>query len=181
MPYINSNAINVFPCANRGTAYNLQSRLTSEYNLTNIINQLIDVDSFVITTQINSDQKALSFNIHGYYFNVTDYTSITNLDTSWTDVYAQITIAHNELEGGLVFDELTVNGTEDVATDLDVDTNFTGVAFTGTKPSEEQDHYSLHILHRDSTSSDWYIPPESTVKFVTNSTRRSIKIDDGEL
>ena len=174
MPYINSNAINVFPCANRGKAYNLQSRLTSEYNLTNIINQLIDVDSFVITTQINSDQKALSFNIHGYYFNVADYTSITNLDASWTDVYAQITIASNKVDG-LVFNELTIVGTEDV------DTDFTGVDFTGTKPAEAQDHYSLHILHRDSTSSAWYIPPESTVKFVTNSTRRSIKIDDGEL
>lgn len=178
MPYINSNSINVFPCANRGTAYNLQSRLTSEYNLTNIINQLIDTDSFVISNNLSN---GLSFNIHGYYFNVSNYQDITNLDSSWTDVYAQITIAHNELESGLVFDELTVNGTEDVSTNLDADTTFTGVAFTSTKPAEAQNHYFLHILHRDSTSSDWYIPPESTVKFVTNSTRCSIKIDDGEL
>lgn len=177
MPYIKSNAINVFPCANRGTAYNLQSRLTSEYNLTNIINQLIDTDSFVISNNLSN---GISFNIHGYYFNVSDYKEITNLDSSWTDVYAEITIASNTIDG-LTFNELTINGTEDVATDLDADTNFTGIAFTDTKPAEAQDHYSLHILHRDSTSSDWYIPPESTVKFVTNSTRRSIKIDDGEL
>lgn len=177
MPYIKSNAINVFPCANRGTAYNLQSRLTSEYNLTNIINQLIDTDSFVISNNLSN---GISFNIHGYYFNVIDYTSITNLDTSWTDVYAEITIASNTVDG-LVFNELTTVETEDVATDLDADTNFTGIAFTGTKPAEAQYHYSLHILHRDSMSSDWYIPPESTVKFVTNSTKRSIKIDDGEL
>lgn len=180
MPYINSNSINVFPCANRGTAYNLQSRLTSEYNLTNIINQLIDTDSFVITNVLTTDGP-LAFNIHGYYFNVSNYQDITNLDSSWTDVYAQITIAHNELEGGLVFHELTVNGTEDVSTNLDGDTTFDGVEFTGTKPTEAQDHYYLHILHRNSTSSDWYIPPESTVKFLTNSKRRSIKIDDGEL
>ena len=177
MPYINSNSINVFPCANRGSDYNLQSRLTSEYNLTNIINQLIDTDSFVISSNLSN---GLSFNIHGYYFNVSNYQHITNLDSSWTDVYAEITIANNTVDG-LTFNELTVNGTEDVSTDLDADTTFTGVAFTGTKPTEAQDHYYLHILHRNSTSSDWYIPPESTVKFLTNSKRRSIKIDDGEL
>lgn len=179
MPYINSNSINVFPCANRGTAYNLQSRLTSEYNLTNIINQLIDTDSFVITNVLTTDGP-LAFNIHGYYFNVSNYQTITNLDPSWTDVYAEITIASTTIDG-ITFNELTVNGTEDVSTNLDGDTTFDGVAFTGTKPDEKQDHYYLHILHRDLTSSGWCIPPESTVKFVTNSTRRSIKIDDGEL
>ena len=180
MPYIKSNAINVFPCANRGTAYNLQSRLTFEYNLTNIINQLIDTDSFVISNNLSN---GISFNIHGYYFSVSDYTSITNLDSSWTDVYATITISSNVLVDGVIFNELIVTGTEDIGASDSLDndqTEFTGVAFSNS-PAKGDNTYSLHILHRDSTGSSWYIPPESTVKFVTNSTRRSIKIDDGEL
>lgn len=180
MPYIKSNAINVFPCANRGTAYNLQSRLTSEYNLTNIINQLIDTDSFVISNNLSN---GISFNIHGYYFSVSDYTSITNLNSSWTDVYATITISSDVLVDGVIFNELIVTGTEDTSTNDSLDndqTEFTGVEFSNS-PASGDNTYSLHILHRDSISSSWYIPPESTVKFVTNSNKRSIKIDDGEL
>ena len=45
MSQIKSSSISVFPCANRGkfgdTNFNLQSRLTSEYNLTSIINHII--------------------------------------------------------------------------------------------------------------------------------------------
>ena len=180
MPYIKSNAINVFPCANRGTAYNLQSRLTSEYNLTNIINQLIDTDSFVISNNLSN---GISFNIHGYYFSVSDYTSITTLDSSWTDVYATITISSDVLVDGVIFNELIATRTAGIGASDSLDndqTEFTGVAFSNS-PAEGDNTYSLHILHRDSTGSSWYIPPESTVKFVTNSTRRSIKIDDGEL
>lgn len=186
MAYINSNSIDVFPCANRGGNHNLQSRLTSEYNLTNIINQLIDQDSFVITTSLTSGGP-LSFNIHGYYFNVLNYNDIINLGISGDDIYASIRIKANTSTGGVIFHELSVGGTEEnegSGLDDNDPTNglFRGIIFTS--PSDIPDAggdqiYSLHILHRD--SGVWSIPQESTVKFITDSSKRSIRIDDGEL
>ena len=181
MSYINSNAINVFPCANRGSDYNLQSRLTSEYNLTNIINQLIDQDSFVITSVLTTDGP-LAFNIHGYYFNVSNYTSITGLGLG-NDIYAYIRV-FSSTSNGVVFQELGTSGTEE-GTELDSNSTFMGVNFVATQEEvptsgDNNFYYSLHILHSDN-GTNWTIPEESTVKFITNSTRRSIRIDDGEL
>lgn len=187
MPYINSNNINVFPCANRGGNYDLPSRLTSEYNLTNIINQLLDADSFVITTTL-SDQSPISFNIHGYYFNVTDYTIITSLSglESASDIYASIIVSSStSAEGNISFQELNVFNSSGTAGGLNLDdsatTTFRGIIFTAddTLSNPSQGIYTLHILTKSGSS--WVVPAESTVKFITNSNKRSVCIDDGIL
>lgn len=46
--YLNSKAVGVFPTTGRPQKDPL-GRLTTEYNLTSLINTLLDVDGFVIT------------------------------------------------------------------------------------------------------------------------------------
>ena len=50
--YLNSEAVGVFPTTGRPQKDPL-GRLTTEYNLTSLINTLLDVDGFVITNNIN--------------------------------------------------------------------------------------------------------------------------------
>ena len=184
MANLSSDSIKVFPCANRGTNYNLQARLTSEYNLTSIINQLIDTDSFVITPQVSSTQTSLSFNIHGYYFNVDDYTKITSLGISGNDIYAWIRVRSSTVDG-VIFYELATGGTEEETSEVldDSNNNFLGVNFTSQsnipQSGDNNDIYSLYLLHN--SSGTWQVPSESTVKFITSNTKRSVRIDDGTL
>ena len=50
--YLNSEAVGVFPTTGRPQKDPL-GRLTTEYNLTSLINTLLDVDGFVITHNIS--------------------------------------------------------------------------------------------------------------------------------
>lgn len=170
---INSSSISVFPCANRGQEYDLYSRLTSEYNLTNIINQLVDADGFVIS--YDSSGNTLSFNIHGYFFNVTDVNSIINglttEDTTVEDIYGVITV------------RTTVsNWTElgNVGIELDENSLFTGINFVASEPTDVSvNTYYLRLLTKNGET--WEVPQESKVKFRTGGNSHSLIIDDGEL
>ena len=175
---INSSSISVFPCANRGQEYDLYSRLTSEYNLTNIINQLVDTDGFVISYEING-KGTLSFNIHGYFFNVTDVNSIINgltteattEDTTVENIYGVITLrtVSNWTELGKVGAEI-----------VDEDSSFTGIDFVASKPVDvSANTYYLHLLAKNGET--WEVPQESKVKFRTEGNSHSLIIDDGEL
>lgn len=70
---IKSNSIQVFPSARRVT-YQRTARLFTEKNLTNIVNQLLNVNGFVITRLDNAgtnwSTSPFEFNIAGYYFRV---------------------------------------------------------------------------------------------------------------
>ena len=66
--YLASNKIDVFPSTHRA-GYETTARLITEANLINLINQLLDRESFIITNEENfSTATDLEFNIHGYYF-----------------------------------------------------------------------------------------------------------------
>lgn len=66
---LSSVNIRVFPTTKR-TNMDPQSRLMTEYNLTSIINRLVDKDSFVITSDLKDPM--FYFNIHGYIFSVSN-------------------------------------------------------------------------------------------------------------
>lgn len=191
MSQIKSSSISVFPCANRGefggnANFNLQSRLTSEYNLTSIINQLVDKKSFVISpsnTSIAVDTSSpISFNINGYYFKIDSIETAIGEFSNSNNLYASIQLMTTNVPGFGDMIELSATGNSDeVAGDsgqtLD-DAVFTGLDISDELPSG-LNVYSLHILKKDGES--WYVPPESTIRFITDSERRSVKIDDGEL
>lgn len=77
MDNIKSDNIKVFPSVRRSDASDLDARLPSEYNLTNIVNRLTNTDSFIVeglTIVKNPDDTIQltrgSCNIHGYYFEI---------------------------------------------------------------------------------------------------------------
>ena len=88
---LNKNNIHVFPVTNKPSEK--QSRLTTEYNITNIVNRLLDNKSFVITSEVTSGESALEFNIQGYYVKVDKISDLIPVANS--DCYAFIKIPFN--------------------------------------------------------------------------------------
>lgn len=94
---LSSNSIKVFPFARyRSTAVDISSRLFYEYNVARLINQLIDTKGFIISGSVKEDDctvtNTLSFNIGGYYFEVSIGTSLRPSDSS-NSVYAYIILS----------------------------------------------------------------------------------------
>lgn len=186
-----SSSISVFPCGNRGkfenTNFNLQSRLTSEYNLTSIINQLVDKNSFVIspsdTSKPVNTSSPISFNINGYYFKIDSIENAIGEFSSSNNLYASIQLKTTNVPGFGNMIELSDTDSNSTVLAGDSGETLDDAVFTGLDVSDVlrsgPNVYSLHILKKDGGS--WYVPPESTIRFITDSTRRSVKIDDGEL
>ena len=82
--YLDSNKIKVFPCGGRNINYDPLARLTTEQNLISIINRLVDMDSFIVTTHASNQQMDNSieeyiFNIDGYLFTVPNGAGAKNI------------------------------------------------------------------------------------------------------
>lgn len=165
MAFLNKNNIHVFPVTNKPSEK--QSRLTTEYNITNIVNRLLDTKSFVITSGAVTAESALEFNIRGYYVKV---DMISNLGTPTApDCYASITTNKTTIDNQ-TFVEL--DGGENDSNE------YTGVSFSwvNAKPETGADEYALHILHYDGTN--YTIPRASKIRFNQYAIN---KIDDGDL
>ena len=94
MAYLPSTQIEVFPSTKRGS-YQKSARLLSESNLVGLINQLLDVDSFVITSAYNATEP-FEINIGGYYFSTTtnalDITGLFSIANNGQSIVASIQI-----------------------------------------------------------------------------------------
>jgi hypothetical protein len=199
MANIKSTAVKVFPSAFRGpssgtTKYNPESRLNTEFNVTNLTNRLASRDSFVIDW--NSGTKIIKFNIHGYYFeaNLTEFLGVGGTGASWTDVYASIKVipfitdegepsAPNTKYKG--FTLVGANDTVGFITEpsgriLDVDTGgtyfFEGLDLTQTPRTPASDVYELKILSGGPSS--WAVPLTSLLKFEATDVEGLPKIND---
>ena len=156
---LDSSKIKVFPSARRNYSGDQFSRLMSESSLVSIVNKLVDTDGFVITSSYTADSP-IEFNIHGYYFNVSDVDDITDSFSSLSTggkVYAIITLS-SATTGGVTFTELS--GIDDNLTN-----KYEGVTFDTSSGSGSLT-YSLPILQK--TSSGWKIPEASLIKFNTD-------------
>ena len=90
--YLDSNKIKVFPCGGRNINYDPLARLTTEQNLISIINRLVDMDSFIVTTHASNQEMDNSieeyiFNIDGYLFTVPNGVGAKNIITTTLDDY----------------------------------------------------------------------------------------------
>lgn len=114
---IKSNNIRVFPTTQRENT-DPSAKFTTEYNLTSLLNKLLDRKAFVITPDsalsvktINNNQciEILEFNIMGYFFNIIDLdlTSIIqnsenpNLTSGY--INALIKVSRQDYTEGTVF------------------------------------------------------------------------------
>jgi len=164
MAYLGSQDVKVYPSTRRSAQ--VDARPLTEFQLVSIVNRLIDLDGFVITTNFNPSQtgtQSLEFNIHGYYFKIPDVQQLLNLFTTSTNIYAHIFLdnisspSYVELYG------------------QDDNQVYKGITFTtdDTRPTEDPsvanyDWYKLNILNRGTTSEDWKIPAASKVRFSEN-------------
>lgn len=181
--YLNSEAVGVFPTTGRPQKDPL-GRLTTEYNLTSLINILLDVDGFVITNDIdgfnNNSIGAFQFNIKGYIFTIHKIGDLFNSSdfSDASNLFASIKI---KIDAG---NSITSTGNENlnrIQSIIDGEDNkdgsYRGLSILPTKPTDGS--YSLHILEK--RGSKWYIPEESKIKLKTSKSgdNRSVSIDDG--
>lgn len=184
MAFLNKNNIHVFPVTNKPSEK--QSRLTTEYNITNIVNRLLDTKSFVITSGAVTAESALEFNIQGYYVKV-DMISDLGTPTTASDCYATITIISKTIEEDTADEQtfIELDGGEETKKNEDGTTEknedgtdvviYTGVEFSWEKTAPNTE-YTLHILHYDGTN--YTIPRASKIRFNQYAIN---KIDDGDL
>ena len=169
--HIGSNDIRVFPSTRRGDTQR-SARLVSEQSLTTLVNQLLDRDSFVISEGIVGGEP-FAFNIHGYYFRITDGAALLSLISSQlsspTEVWANITL-----------ETTTTTPQDDTFVELkwgDDNNYYLGVGFSA---GEGVGDYHLKILEKSGGS--YVVPTESTVKFdITRIYGDVAVIDGGEI
>lgn len=169
--YVASDKITVFPTTRRGSVQQ-DARLFTEKSVAGIINQLVDLDSFIITSKDDVGlDKPFEFNIRGYYFKVQRLRDITNLfneSTSLT-IYAVIYLDEGNNYTELMGQDDSMGGTNN--------TVYKGVTFNNT-PITGTNVFSLFLLSRSSSSSTvWEVPEESRYKFDKESL--DIDIDGG--
>ena len=157
-----SNNILVFPTTKR-EVNDRKARLLTEQNLVDIVNRLLDVDSFVITKDFDIN-GSFEFNIHGYFFKIDDIGDIIRLivdgetsggstinsgDCIYASIHTFITGDYEELYG------------------VDENGSYDGVVFTLNEPIQNTDKF-LKILQY-SSSGNWFVPRSSYAKFDGNS------------
>lgn len=155
MAHLNSSYINIYPLAKaRQNADQKWNRLTSEFNMVNIIRQLLPKNSqgFVIDWV----SPNIKFNIGGYYVEV-DLTTYAPADTD-KHIYANIKISTGSSLPEIVGQDET-SGTNDG--------KYMGISFGNEAISSST--YSLHLLTRANASSAWVIPEESKFPFGSDS------------
>lgn len=133
--YVNSSKVEVFPSTRRSAQYASSARLLSEKSFARLVNQIVDRDAFIIS--YNSDENTIEFNIHGYYFRVTDFSSAIQSISAGSKVYACIEI----------------NNTSSELYGQDDGTLYKGVYFTSTVPTEATSGNTLYYLALGTVSS----------------------------
>lgn len=153
-----SEEVSAFPSANRDVAYNNQSRLLNEWNLTSLIRTLTDNKNFVISPSSDTEielgnNTIVSFCLEGYVFSF-------NIDNLFSD----------NVQQPEVYVQLVTIGTEySRVVRGDIDGNFEGLIFSNTDGANK-----LHLLHQ--TEDNFYeVPRNSMIKY----TQKSVRIDDG--
>lgn len=158
---LQSSKISIFPTPDRST--DPQARLITEFNLVNIVNRLVDKDSFVISydnTPAATENK-ITFNIHGYWIEA----DLKGSDLDKGNLYASISITSKS----------SINPFAELIGQDSSSGTYTGVKFS-TDPFKGDDaKYSLQLL------AGGKVPEDSKVRFTTGTETRSVTIDDGDL
>jgi len=178
MPNLKSTAVKVYPSAFRGPStgpvkYNPESRLNTEFNVTNITNRLSSTGNFVIDDW-NEITKVIRFNIKGYYFEVDLTEYLASVPTS-LNVHASIRVEpfindedNNTKYKALTLVEATTTSTPTAGAILDIISGseyvFKGIDINSS-PLSGDNIYSLLLLSRATTSESWAVPLTSKLKF----------------
>lgn len=171
----NSSNIFVFPTTKREQV-SRSSRLLTEKNIVDIVNKLIDVESFVITRDyVYGINSSMDFNINGYYINVDDFDEVIDSVVDGETLVAGSCIWANIL--------IYKTGDYDELYGTDENNTYNGVIFTFNNPIPDQGSgvsvKKLKLIEFLSSSvNSAIIPQNSLVKFTAD---RINPIDCGEI
>lgn len=176
--YVLSQNAYVFPSTRRASNQ-LTARLMSETSITGMINNFIDTDGYVITNFSQSQVGAsglddpFEFNIFGYYFKVDKARSICNLFQTSNAIYAYIVLDKTG-------DYYELMGQDD---DTSGSSYYQGVKFTDVDPSTDGTVYDkmLCIMAKPTGSSNWEVPENSKIRFISGFAFDIKEIDGGQI
>ena len=193
--YLNSDDVTIFPSTRRATTY-VKSKLMSEASVVNIINKLVDKDSFVITGDHDTDSSnsyadnKFEFNVHGYYFCVDKGSLLFDMATGKNKIYANIIV-----DESLDFPELVgIDTTDETKPTEETVYYYNGLHITLDTPiltSKNGTVYSLQLFEKYQGSpadqqvpkykeeAGWIVPASSRIKF--NQYSLNLNIDGGEI
>ena len=153
--YLLSGEIRVFPSVGRSNGYDVESQLTNENNLSQILRSLCrERKSFVITKELSTND--FEFVIYGFYFKVLDGNdSLINKlglgNTLWAGIRLDKQVeGDNNSSHYQLLQLANSDAIEDNLHDLDVDGNFKGIVF-GTSEEDVRSKFKesdyIHTLH----------------------------------
>lgn len=165
--FLSSKAVQVYPCAYRGTdtdnnLYNPEAQLNTEFNLTNIKN-IDGKKSWVIDWEGTS--KKLKCVIGGYYFDL-DLSTPLGTDGTLKDstaIYAYIKVLPmgtvddtNTKYPAYTLSDVSETGATTTGKILDDGGNFKGVKLANSNPTGDN-IVVLHALSRNNTTEEWRV------------------------
>jgi len=191
--YLNSTKIFGFPITRR-TYESANAKQLTESNLTTLVNNIVDADSFVITKELPSTEDENSFNfefnIHGYYFKI-NYCSLlklfnyeNNTPSAGTSIYAGISLAKQyQPEDKPEEQQIPVPKSFWEVAGQDVDSEYKGVEFVLNPDSEALNvfDYTIKLIEVSNVggSNTWIIPETSLIKYNISSIELPTIIDGG--
>lgn len=136
MAYYESDNVHVFPSAYRKKF--AAGKYTSEYNFTNIINSIVDVDSYVLSTdETLANDHTLRVVIHGYYFEIKEFSKPSG------KLYLAIKVEKNNHNALVQYG----NGSNYDETALDDNTYFKGLYYGNEYPNDSgEEYYTIYRL-----------------------------------
>jgi hypothetical protein len=166
MSYIESSNIVVFPCSKHRTQHDASSKLFYEQNITNLVRQVTDYPSYIISGTVDTRTglvtETLKLTLFGYYVELKEGTTLVN-DNSTPNVYVKVNLSSNDPKE--LFGQDNVEG------------EFTAIEILGGT-SNPDPLYCLHLLHNYGSSEDeWKLVEDSYLKFNTTSIRDLKEID----
>lgn len=201
--FVPSENIVAYPISNRSGIYSISSRISTEYNITNLINQLKDIDSFVIkyvpnnSIDTSSDNSYIEFCMLGYYFKI---NHIDKYKINKEPLYASIKLDEQNITIGkfkyIQRDIDSIEGSTSIEGNnennkVDLDSNdggFYGLKLTNNiysisnlYPKDYEYPRTVKLYFLQLFDSNGNVPFESQIKLITDKTHRSISIDDGDL
>jgi len=169
MSFFESANVKVFPTAYRQyttkntngnnitTVTQIESRLNTEYNITNLVNGLLDNTinngNFVIDASVSGNSRILKFCMKGYYFEV------TNVPTTITNLWVKIETSSFDYGQELVPINYSSGAQRDLDEKVEDVINFKGLNYVQSEPNDSE---YLRILENGQ------IPEKSKLRFSTN-------------
>lgn len=168
MSFFKSANVKVFPTAYRQyttendgvsttTPVNVEARLNTEYNITNLVNGLLDNTinngNFVVDASVSGNNRILKFCMKGYYFEVTE------VPTNITDLWVKIETSPFGYGQELVPINYASGGQRDLDEKVNDVINFIGLNYVQSEPNDSE---YLRILENGR------VPEKSKIRFSIN-------------